>query len=65
MVIFGILLIVLNGYHAYSFYFTCKKCKYSLNWNICPGFEDHRKYLEEHNLPNIFSEKEEDDFSLE
>jgi hypothetical protein len=54
LAVFGVLLTLLNGYHAYSFYSTCKKCKYSLDWKSCPGFEDHIKYLEEHNLPNIF-----------
>jgi len=52
--IFGILLIILNGYHASGIYSTCKKCQYSRDWKNCPGFEDYIKYLKENNLPNIF-----------
>jgi len=53
--IFSLLMTILTGYHAYSFYSTCKKCKYSRDWKICPGFEDFIKYLEKNNLPNIFN----------
>ena len=53
--IFALLLIFLNGYHAISFYSICRKCEYSREWNRCPGFRDHIKYLKERNLPNIFS----------
>lgn len=37
-IIFGIIYAIIMSYHAYSFYRTCKKCEYSLNWEICPGF---------------------------
>ena len=53
--IFSLLLTILTGYHAYSFYSTCKKCKYSLDWKNCPGFKDFIEYLEKNNLPNIFN----------
>ncbi len=55
LVIFCLLLTILTGYHAYGFYATCKKCQYSLNWKICPGFKDFIEYLEKNNLPNIFN----------
>lgn len=51
---FIVLLGFLNGYHAYGFLKTCKKCSYSSNWKNCPGFEDISNYLNAHDLPNIF-----------
>jgi hypothetical protein len=36
---FGVILVILNGYHAYSFLKTCKKCKYTADWYSCPGFK--------------------------
>lgn len=43
LLIFGTLITLLNGYHAYSFYRTCKKCKFSMNWQTCPGFKEFYK----------------------
>jgi len=37
-IIFGIAYAIIMSYHAYSFYKTCKKCEYSLDWEKCPGF---------------------------
>jgi len=36
--IFGAIIVMLNGFHAYSFLKTCRKCKYKTNWHDCPGF---------------------------
>ncbi len=38
ILIFGILIVILNGYHAYNFLKTCKNCEYNANWKVCPGF---------------------------
>jgi hypothetical protein len=38
ILIFSVLIVILNGYHAYSFLKTCKKCKYKTDWHNCPGF---------------------------
>ena len=38
MIIFGLIIGILNGYHAYSLLKTCKKCIYASNWKKCPGF---------------------------
>jgi len=38
-VIFGAIIIILNGYHAYSFLKTCSTCKYKTDWHNCPGFK--------------------------
>jgi hypothetical protein len=53
--IFGGILIVFYGYHAYNFLSTCKKCEFLQQWDKCPGFADHVKYLKKNNLPNIFT----------
>lgn len=52
--IFGILLSLVNAYHAYSFYKTCKKCEFSFDWENCPGFKALFEYCEINNLPNLF-----------
>ena len=52
--IFGIALALVNAYHAFSFYRTCKKCEFSLNWEKCPGFKALFEYCEANNLPNLF-----------
>ncbi|MFW9896622.1 MAG: hypothetical protein ACFFD7_12525, partial [Candidatus Thorarchaeota archaeon] len=52
--IFSILLLIVNAYHAYSFYRTCKKCEFSLDWENCPGFRILFEYCSTNNLPNIF-----------
>ncbi len=52
--IFGIALALVNAYHAFSFYRTCKKCEFSLDWEICPGFKALFEYCEVNNLPNLF-----------
>jgi hypothetical protein len=50
--IFGILSLILNAYHMYGIYRTCKKCKYHSDWKNCPGFGPLYRFLEENNLPN-------------
>jgi len=52
--LFSILLSLVNAYHAFSFYKTCKKCEFSLEWERCPGFRELFQYCETNNLPNLF-----------
>jgi len=52
--LFGLFYIVVNAYHVYGNYRTCKKCEYSLDWEVCPGFKDIRDYCKEKDLPNPF-----------
>jgi hypothetical protein len=52
--IFGSALTIVNAYHAYSFYKTCKKCEYSLEWERCPGFKELFEHCERNHLPNLF-----------
>lgn len=37
--IFGTLIVILNGYHAYGFLKTCRRCIYKTDWQNCPGFK--------------------------
>lgn len=46
LIIFGIILTILNLYHAYGFFRVCKKCNYSLNWKNCPGFKNYFDMIE-------------------
>ena len=39
IIIFSSIILILNGYHAYSFLKICKICKYKTNWYNCPGFK--------------------------
>ncbi len=55
IILFGMLLTLVNIYHSYSLYRTCKRCSYALEWDKCPGFSRLYKYCEEKNLPNLFS----------
>ncbi len=55
--IFSFLLLLVNTYHAYSFYRTCKKCEFSLDWENCPGFKKLFEYCNSNNLPNLFDIK--------
>lgn len=55
-IVFGILLALLNGYHAYGFIKTCKKCNFLFNWGTCPGFNSIRMSFEKYGLYNLFSE---------
>ena len=52
--VFGIALALVNAYHAFSFYRTCKKCEFSLDWENCPGFKALFEYCKINNLPNLF-----------
>lgn len=52
--LFGILLTIVNAYHAYGSYRICKKCEYELDWDNCPGFREMRNHCELNNLPNLF-----------
>ena len=38
IIVFGTIIVILNGYHAYSFLKICRACKYKSDWRICPGF---------------------------
>ncbi len=53
LVIFGFLLTALNAYHLYGDRKICKKCEYSLNWEICPGFKEIFECFKRYNLRNI------------
>jgi len=53
LLVFGIILTVLNIYHAYGLYDTCKKCEFQFKWSQCPGFETIRNNLKEYDLPNL------------
>jgi hypothetical protein len=55
--IFSFLLLLVNAYHAFSFYRTCKKCEFSLDWQNCPGFKTLFEYCHSNNLPNLFDIK--------
>ncbi|MFX1258011.1 MAG: hypothetical protein ACFFAN_09135 [Promethearchaeota archaeon] len=52
--VFGVLLMGLNAYHAYGFHKICKKCDFSLDWENCPGFKALFECLKKNNLKNIF-----------
>jgi len=52
--IFGILLTLINLYHAASAYKTCKNCIHDLDWDTCPGFQEMRTYCKKNNLPYLF-----------
>jgi hypothetical protein len=54
ILIFGLLMILLNTYHAYGFYQTCKKCQYALNWEQCPAFSKMFECFRKYNLKNVF-----------
>lgn len=54
--LFSILLTLVNSYHAYGIYRTCKDCDYNLKWEKCPGFRELFAYCEKNNLPNIFKQ---------
>jgi hypothetical protein len=56
LTLFSILFTLVNSYHAYGLYKTCRDCTYNLKWEECPGFEDIFRYCEENNLPNLFKE---------
>ena len=45
---------LLNIYHIYGFYRTCKKCETPYNWEKCNGFKYTKSLLEKHHLINIF-----------
>ena len=52
---------LLNIYHIYGFYRTCKKCETPYNWEKCDGFKFTKSISEKHHLINIFEGM--DDFS--
>lgn len=54
ILLFGILFLLLNVYHAYGFYKVCKKCKHSMNWNNCPGFKRINECFQNHNVDFAF-----------
>lgn len=53
LMVFGLLLTLLNAYHVYGFYNTCKKCDTPFDWEDCPGFQDVSNCFKEHDLKNI------------
>ncbi len=55
LVLFGMLLLLFNGYHAYGLHQACKKCKYRGNWGSCPGFQFYFDYLKAHDLPDFLN----------
>ncbi|TXT63400.1 MAG: conserved membrane protein of unknown function [Promethearchaeota archaeon] len=54
--LFSILFGLVNAYHSYGLYATCRECEYHLQWEVCPGFQDIFRYCEENNLPNLFKQ---------
>jgi len=54
--LFSALLTLVNSYHAYGLYKTCRDCDYNLKWEKCPGFKELFIYCEENNLPNLFKQ---------
>ncbi len=49
-IVICIVLWVLNVYHGYGFFNTCKKCDTPMDFENCPGFERIRNSLKKYNL---------------
>ena len=60
-IIFYILLIILNLYHAYGILGSCYACKTPFNWGKCSGFCTIRNRMEKNNVDNFLLKFE--DFS--
>jgi len=58
VLVFSIILTVLNIYHAYGLYNTCKKCESQFKWGQCSGFETIRNNLKKYDLPNLIVDVE-------
>ncbi len=43
--LFGLLTSIFNLYHAFGIYKTCKKCRFSLDWETCPGIKKYKEAL--------------------
>ena len=54
--IFGLIVGILNLYHAYGFFIKCYKCNTPFAWGSCAGFKFIRDYQAKYNLRNIFEE---------
>ena len=53
LLVFSTILTLLNIYHAYGLYNTCKKCESQFKWGQCSGFEVIRNKLKKYKLPNL------------
>ena len=53
LMVFGLLLTLLNAYHVYGFYKTCKNCDTPFDWETCLGFQDVSNCFKKHGLKNI------------
>ncbi|TFG02347.1 MAG: hypothetical protein EU542_05190 [Promethearchaeota archaeon] len=56
--VFGLLLAVLNFYHAHGFLSICKKCEFSLNWEKCGGFEEIQECFQRNNLNDFIKSEQ-------
>ncbi|MFX0070053.1 MAG: hypothetical protein ACFFAO_03095 [Candidatus Hermodarchaeota archaeon] len=54
---FGLFLALLNFYHLYGFYSTCKKCEFSMDWEKCGVFNEIVDCFKKNKLRNLFEEK--------
>jgi len=52
-IVFYILLVLLNLYHAYGILHTCYKCETPFDWGKCSGFCTIRERMEKYNLNNF------------
>lgn len=58
-IVFYILILLLNLYHAYGFLHTCYKCETPFDWGKCSGFCTIRARIERYNLNNFLLNLEE------
>ena len=61
LIVFNILLVLLNLYHAYGILHTCYNCETPFDWGKCSGFCTIRTRMERYNLNNFLLNLE--DFS--
>lgn len=54
-IVFGIIITVLNLYHAYGFYTNCHKCDIPFGWHICEGFKSIRLNFKRYNRDDYFN----------
>ncbi|MFX1575090.1 MAG: hypothetical protein ACFFB0_20325 [Promethearchaeota archaeon] len=57
-IIFNILIVILNLYHAYGILHTCYNCETPFDWGKCSGFCTIRDRMEKNNLNNFLLDLE-------
>ena len=57
-IVFYILIVILNLYHAYGILHTCYNCETPFNWGKCSGFCTIRERMERNNLNNFLIDLE-------